>query len=126
MTRYLKIPADGKLEMEEVDLKGLDALQAGIGGGWIEGVNLPPRKSCPGARLYCDEEYQFKPELGVNMRASIMAQEAGIFARPDQIIGGDVLLFKGYDDAGNDVGIDEDVTVWAIAVHNALKSVGAI
>lgn len=126
MTKYLRIPADGTKDMEEVDLKGLDALQAGIGGGWIEGVNLPPRGPCPGARLYCDEEYVYKPSLQVNVRASLLAHTAGIFARDDEAIAGDVLLFKGYDANGDDVGVDEDVTIWATAVHNMLKSAGVI
>jgi hypothetical protein len=89
-------------------------------------VNLPPRGTCPGARLYCDEEYVYKPQLEVNVRASVMAHTAGIFVRPGEAMAGDVLLFKGYDDAGNDVGIDEEVTIWAIAVHNFCKQTAAI
>jgi hypothetical protein len=74
--------------MEVVDLNGLDELRTGIGGGWLEGVNLPPTAHCPGARLYCDEEFQFKPELEVNMRATMMGHAAGMMPSKDASLGG--------------------------------------
>lgn len=123
MTKYLKIPADLDQPMEVVDLKGLDQLREGIGGGWLEGVNLPPSAHCPGARLYCDEEYQFKQELGVNYRASVMAQAAGIFPRPDMIIGGDVLLFD-LSRGENDAPISHDTVMWAKKIENIVKKAG--
>lgn len=127
MSRYLKIPADGTKEMEIVDLNGLDELQAGIGGGWLEGVNLPPTAICPGARLYCDEEFQFKQELGVNMRASLLAQAAGVLPSPDAIIGGDVLLFDLDPHRGeNDKPVSDATVLWARHAENVLKNRGAL
>lgn len=127
MTKYLRIPADGTKEMEVVDLNGLDELRAGIGGGWLEGVNLPPTPDCPGARMYCDEEFQFKPQLGVNMRATMIAHGARIMPGPNAIIGGDVLLFDLDPHRGeNDKPVSDGTVDWAKRIETVLKRIGEL
>lgn len=123
--KYLKVPADASKPMEVVELSGLEQLREGIGGGWIEGVNLRKTSHCPGARMYCDEEFAFKPELGVNFRASIMAQLGGVFPMPDQVIGGDVLLFD-LSRGENDKSVSDQTVAWARKLEEVLKKKGVL
>lgn len=124
--KYLKVPADPTKPMEVVELAGLDELRAGIGGGWLEGVTLPLSRQCPGARFYCDEEFQYKQQLGVNLRASLMAHAAGVLPAADSVIGGDVLLFDGVLPGGYDKPLSDRTKEWAEAIEAHLKKLGAM
>ncbi|QOP66186.1 hypothetical protein SEA_DANIELLEIGNACE_46 [Arthrobacter phage DanielleIgnace] len=123
--RYLKVPADPEKPMELMILNGIEELRENIGGGYIEAVTLRQNQHCPGARLYCDEEFQYKRELGVNFRASLMAQLGGVFPKPDQVIGGDVLLFDGYH-GDKEAPVTDKTVQWAYGLEELLKKLEVI
>ncbi len=100
----LAIPADGAVPVYLVTIPTkLYAMQALVGGGYIEGVSIP------NGRMYCDEEGLLK-ELPYNSRATRLRQH---YLAPAQrsyaVFAGDVFVSGPIINDGDDSSVTPSV-----------------
>jgi len=99
--RTLVVHTDGSHEVTQVEDQ-LTALQAAIGGGWIEGVSSAIDADW---HAYCDEEGKLKG-LPMNLVATTLAHALGWIA--DDVLVGDV-IFLGNGEDGAEADVPERV-----------------